>query len=162
MGTGRTSGRGTHRRLPRFGSPSPTATCVILPPVSYLSDPEPVFACASRKRPSTSAPDASIDAAMSTIHGNDATMVPAGTRRERTSRPKGSRLGLIVGAVVVAIAVGLAGGYLLFRDDSPSKSGSDTAASALAAGLQAVIQGHTAQATTKFREVVAIDPKNKL
>jgi Tfp pilus assembly protein PilF len=98
---------------------------------------------------------------MSTIHGNE-TMVPAGSRRERASKQKGSRLGLIIGAVVVAIAVGLGGGYLLFRDDAPAKPSSDTAATALAAGLQAVIQGNTAKATTKFREVVAIDPKNKL
>lgn len=99
---------------------------------------------------------------MSTIPGNDATMVPTSTRRERTSKQKGPRLGLIIGAVVVAIAVGLGGGYLLFRDDAPAKSSSDSAATALAAGLQAVIQGNTAKATTKFREVVAIDPKNKL
>ncbi len=90
-------------------------------------------------------------------------MVPAGSRQQaRADRHKGSRLGLIIGAVVLAVAVGVGGGYLLFRDDSPTKPNSDTAASALAAGLQAVIQGNTAKATTKFHEVVAIDPKNKL
>ena len=102
---------------------------------------------------------------MSTIHGNDATMVPTGSRQQsRTAKRKGSRTALIIGAVVVAIAVGLGGGYLLFGDDksSTSTSGSETAADALAAGLQAELQGNTALATTKFRETVAIDPQNKL
>ena len=99
---------------------------------------------------------------MSTIHGNDATMVPAGSRRTRAAKHKGSRTGLVIGAVLVAIAVGLGGGYLLFRDDASSPPRSDGAAEALAAGLQAVVQGDSATATAKFREVVSLDPKNKL
>lgn len=98
---------------------------------------------------------------MSTIHGNNVTMVPAGSRRN-AAKQESSRTGLVIGAVVLAVVLGLGGGYLLFRDDAASKSNSETAASALAAGLQAVIQGDTATATNKFREVVALDPKSKL
>ena len=100
---------------------------------------------------------------MTATRDDTATMVPAGSRqRARTSNQKNSRIGIIVGAGLIAVAIGLGGGYLLFRSSDSSKPQSGNAAAALAAGLQAEVLGDSATATAKFREVVSLDPKNKL
>lgn len=85
------------------------------------------------------------------------------TSRERNAqRGTGSKLWLIIAAVVLVAAGVGAGLYFGSSDDTSKPKGTTSAASVLAAGLQAAVQGDTATATTKFREVVALDPSNKL
>ena len=79
-------------------------------------------------------------------------------RPERSGAPK---IWMIIAAIVL-VAGGVGAGLYFGSSDDTSKTGTTSAASALAAGLQAEVQGDTATATTKFRQVVAIDPSNKL
>ena len=69
---------------------------------------------------------------------------------------------LLVGVLIAALGIG--GGLLLSNKDdgNSATNGSSGASKALADGLQAELQGNTATATKKFREVVALDPANKL
>lgn len=83
--------------------------------------------------------------------------------RSRSHRRRSGRtISLIlVGIVVAALCVG--GGYWLAnRDGSTSTADQSAASKALTAGLDAQLRGDTATATAKFREVVTLDPGNKL
>ena len=91
-----------------------------------------------------------------------ADQLPRSARRSgRQTRPGAPKIWMIVAALFL-VAGGVGAGLYFGSGNDSSKSDATSAASVLAAGLQAQVQGDTATATSKFREVVAIDPANKL
>jgi Tfp pilus assembly protein PilF len=71
-----------------------------------------------------------------------------------------SRRGIWIALGILVLVAGVATGtYLLTRDDG---NDSGSAASALADGLQLVIQNKPGAAAVKFQEVLRSDPNNKL